>query len=523
MAMTPTPSPTPATSAGAAEPDAGRTTSFTLLRALANVRIWWREAVTQDVDQDEVIKEIRDESLYTARYVFMICMSAGIAVLGLLLSSPAVVIGAMLLSPLMSPIIGAGFALATGDFDWLRSCGRALLYGSVIAILFCALIVFLSPLQTVTQEIAARTRPNLFDLLVALFSALAGTYAMIRGKMGTIVGVAIATALMPPLAVVGFGLATFNWTVFGGSLMLFVTNLMTIALTATLMARLYGFDTRLSHKQTRVQDVSILVAFIALAIPLGLSLQQITWEARATNQVKATIEEAFVEDARVDQLEIIFDTEPLKIEASVFTPEFETNAEREVSRRLERLLEQPVDIEIDQFRVGTNPGAAEKAQLERARAEEQARQSAEEIARLAERLALVAGVKVNEVTIDRDNRRALADARNLPGLGWAGYRTLERRAAADLEGWDVRLRPPLAALPDIELDEEGAMGEAGTSQANLVQWAARRIRLPITMSGPEEPVAALAERYRKAGITVIIGENGPRDRIVVSWSSEDKP
>ena len=76
----------------------------------------------------------------------------------------------------------------------------------MVAILFCALIVMLSPLQNVTSEIAARTQPNLFDLMIALFSALAGAYAMIRGREGTIVGVAIATALMPPLAVVGFGL-----------------------------------------------------------------------------------------------------------------------------------------------------------------------------------------------------------------------------------------------------------------------------------------------------------------------------
>ena len=83
----------------------------------------------------------------------------------------------------------------------------------------------ISPIQTVTEEIAARTQPNLFDLLVALFSALAGSYAVIRGREGTIVGVAIATALMPPLAVVGFGLATLNWTVFGGALGLFIPNL----------------------------------------------------------------------------------------------------------------------------------------------------------------------------------------------------------------------------------------------------------------------------------------------------------
>jgi uncharacterized hydrophobic protein (TIGR00271 family) len=116
----------------------------------------------------------------------------------------------MLLSPLMGPIMGLGFALAIGDRDWLRQSGRTLLLGSLVAVVLCAVLVFLSPIQTITSEIAARTRPNLFDLFIALFSALAGAYAMIRGREGTIVGVAIATALMPPLTVVGFGLATSN-------------------------------------------------------------------------------------------------------------------------------------------------------------------------------------------------------------------------------------------------------------------------------------------------------------------------
>ncbi|MCB2051085.1 MAG: TIGR00341 family protein, partial [Novosphingobium sp.] len=222
-------------------------------------RFWWRQSVVGTVNQGEVIEKRREECALSARYLFMLMMSAGIAILGLLLSSPAVVIGAMLLSPLMGPIMGLGFALAIGDFGWTKQSAKSLAIGTVLSILFCAFIVFVSPLQTVTSEIASRTRPNLFDLLVALFSALAGAYAMIRGREGTVVGVAIATALMPPLAVVGFGLATLNGTVFWGALLLFFTNLMTIALTAAIMARLYGFRTSLSERNTQVQYLIIVV------------------------------------------------------------------------------------------------------------------------------------------------------------------------------------------------------------------------------------------------------------------------
>jgi uncharacterized hydrophobic protein (TIGR00271 family) len=175
--------------------------------------LWWKHHVTATVDHQKVVDQVHADAGWNGHYAFMTFMSAGISVLGLLLSSPAVVIGAMLISPLMGPIVGLGFAIATFDSVEIRRSAVALGLGTVLAIAFCAAIVALSPLQTVTDEIAARTRPNLFDLLVALFSGLAGAYAMIRGRHGTIVGVAIATALMPPLATIGFGIATWNSTV----------------------------------------------------------------------------------------------------------------------------------------------------------------------------------------------------------------------------------------------------------------------------------------------------------------------
>jgi len=289
-------------------------------------RKWWRDSVVGTVDQAEVIEKRREDCAMSARYMFMTAMSAGIAILGLLLSSPAVVIGAMLLSPLMGPIIGLGFALAIGDYGWLRQSAKSLAYGTLIAVALCALIVVMSPIQTVTAEIAARTRPNLFDLLVAVFSALAGAYAMIRGREGTIVGVAIATALMPPLAVIGFGLATWNWTVFSGALMLYITNLLAIALIAALMARLYGFRTSLSERQTQFQNIVIVVAFIALAVPLGISLRQIGWEAGASRQLQGEVMDVFDGQARLSQFDINFDAEPIEVSATVGTPELRGDA-----------------------------------------------------------------------------------------------------------------------------------------------------------------------------------------------------
>lgn len=118
----------------------------------------------------------------------MVLIACGIAMLGLLLSSQAVVIGAVLLSPLMGPIVELGFGLAVWDLLAMRRTLVALGLGIVVAVGFAALLVVLSPLQTETDEIAARTRPNLFDLVVALLSGLTGTFATLRSRQGAIVG-----------------------------------------------------------------------------------------------------------------------------------------------------------------------------------------------------------------------------------------------------------------------------------------------------------------------------------------------
>ena len=486
-------------------------------RAIAPFRRYWRDHVRAGVDHKEVVAKIATECPTTPRYMLMTMMSAGIAILGLLLSSPAVVIGAMLLSPLMSPILGVGFALATGKQKWLKISARSLALGSVAAVLFSALIVLVSPLETVTEEIAARTRPNLLDLLVALFSSIAGSYAMIRGREGTIVGVAIATALMPPLAVVGFGLATLNWTVFFGALGLFITNFLTIALTATMMARLYGFRTSLSTRQGWFQNVGIFVIFVAMAIPLGLTLRSIAFEANAQRIVASELASAFPSDAQVGTASINWESDPIQIDADVFTPEFRTGAEAEVARRLKDRLGRDVVVSLDQLRVGTDPGAAQQAELAQARAAEQAAATERQVTAMTDKMAVAAGVNRSEVMLDRDMRRITATARPLPGLTLEGYRELEQRIAAQAPGWTARLRPPALALPQIALGPEGPTAD-GLAAERTILWAAQRIGLPIVLVGPTEKTQALATRLREGGVEVAAVEPAAGSVIVAAWS-----
>jgi uncharacterized hydrophobic protein (TIGR00271 family) len=473
---------------------------------------WWREHVVRSVEHRPVVEKVQEDGGWSAHFAFMTLMSAGIAVLGLLLSSPAVVIGAMLISPLMGPIIGLGFALATFDSGELRRSLRAIALGVGMAIAFCAIIVILSPLQTVTDEIAARTRPNLFDLLVALFSGLAGTYAMIRGRHGTIVGVAIATALMPPIAVVGFGLATANWTVLAGSFLLFFTNLMTIAVAAAVLARIYGFAPDLSPRQTRLQATLIIVVLVALAAPLGLSLRQIAWEALASRQARDTVGAHFGADARISGMEIDYDAVPMEIAATVLTPRYKPAAEADLTKRLTVLLDRPVRLSIDQVR--TENGDAEAVEIAAARGSSTDRTAS----RVAERLALVAGVERDRVLIDRGAKRALVRASPLPGADMAAYQALEARVAASEQGWTINLVPPLTALPEVPFDGEEPT-EAGSRALGVAAWASRRLGVPVRATGAEARVKRALVALSEAGAQAVSDTSGSGSVVRLTWAT----
>lgn len=439
---------------------------------------WWRHSVVDTVNHLKVLDRIIEESGLSARFLFMTMMSAGIAVLGLLLSSPAVVIGAMLISPLMGPILGVGFALATFDFDELRRALTASAVGCVFAIAFTALIVLASPLQATTDEILARTRPNLFDLLVALFAALAGTFAIIRGRGETIVGVAIATALMPPLAVIGYGLATWNLPVLVGSLTLFGTNFFTIAFAATIMARLYGFGHRLSHRQTMLQTVVLLSAFLAMGVPLALALSQIAREALFVNQVRAELAASLGEGARISQLEVDFRRSPWEVRTVAIVPRSRAASVAALQARLSEQLARPLSLQLNQIYV--DPTEGERGQRDALTlANTTAVGTVDSSSRVAELVALAAGVPLDDVTIDSQHRRAVVAAAALPDAGLSTYFALERRAAAAAEGWTISILPPVRDLPSIAFaDGADSLDASGRAATVLSAWAAQRWNVP---------------------------------------------
>ena len=473
---------------------------------------WWRHHVIETVNHGDVIEKIFSDNGWTPRFAFMTLMSAGIAILGMLLSSPAVVIGAMLLSPLMSPIIGLGFSLALFDYREMRKSLITMASGTAAAILFTCMIVLMSPLQAPTAEIIARTRPNLFDLGVAMFAALAGAFAIIRGRGETIVGVAIATALMPPLAVVGYGLATWNLPVLGGAFALFFTNFVTIALSATVMARFYGFGYALSAQQSWTQTWLLLLVFTAMAVPLGISLKQIASEAVTISQVRSVLSSRFGASARVTQLDVDFSADPLIVRSVVIAPRDQIQKVSDVQGELTRRLDRPVKLQMDQVALEAGAGALAAQREELRQASDLAMRQNMAFNTLSHTVGLAAGVPAEAVTIDRNHRRATANAAPLPDATLGTYRALEQRVAAENDGWTIIVIPPPTPFPFIRFgDDDDSLSDTAREAVLTSAWAAKRWNLRaltvpgLTEPAPEDPT--LAQR-RAAAIAALLRQQG---------------
>lgn len=435
-----------------------------------------RAGLESSVDHAAVLAQVSEDAAISGHYLVMTIISAGIAILGLLLSSPAVVIGAMLISPLMGPIVGLGFGIALFDFDALKRSLISFGVGVVLAVGVSTLLVLVSPIQSVTSEIAARTRPNLFDLGVAVLAGLGATYAMIRGRQGAIVGVAIAVALMPPLAVVGFGLATLDRQVFLGAAFLFFTNFTAIAFAAAALARVYGFGHFLSPHQTWLQAGLVLSGLAILAAPLSVALRQIAWEAFASGQARQAIEEQFGADARVSQVDVDDKETPIQVTATVFTPEGQPHAEAAAGKVLEAKLGQAVHVDVEQVRV--TRGGADAAQLAASRIREARQRGAE----VSEQLALVSGRGTEDILVDASKRIARVTAAELPGATLESYRELEARVSAENPDWRIELIPPTgAAFPTVT---SGAARDEDLAQAiAAVVWGSKRLNLPVRVTG----------------------------------------
>ena len=231
----------------------------------------------------------------------ILILSMFIASIGLNMNSTAVIIGAMLISPLMGPILATGFGFATLNFTIMKSAKLRLSLQITIAVLASTLYFYISPVQTVTSELLARTEPNIFDVFIAIFGGLAGIIGQTRKTLDNVIpGVAIATALMPPLCTAGYGLANGNWHYFFGAGYLFFINAFFIFFASFIVLK--GVYSLPSHKQAeeinRRNQLIFLVIGLIMAIPSIYAGYDMTIKYSESNHIEQFIKTNINQDGR---------------------------------------------------------------------------------------------------------------------------------------------------------------------------------------------------------------------------------
>lgn len=218
----------------------------------------------------ELVQRIQSSSTWNFDFIALVCLSTLIATFGLIQNSAAVVIGAMLVAPLMTPLVGAGLALVQSNPQLIRGAARTLVLGFLLAFALAAITGLLVPGLTITDQIAARARPGVLDLLVAGLSGIAAAYAMTRKELSAALpGVAIAAALVPPISCAGIGLAAGEYWVTAGALLLFVSNIVAIVLGSTWSLWLTGVRVAHAHGTAGLWIFNVLVPLVAVTVMLG--------------------------------------------------------------------------------------------------------------------------------------------------------------------------------------------------------------------------------------------------------------
>ncbi|MGM9746940.1 MAG: DUF389 domain-containing protein [Paludibacteraceae bacterium] len=274
-----------------------------------DVRLYLKTLVDIDADCDAqaTIDNISRSVEFRGVNVWILAFAIVIASVGLNVNSTAVIIGAMLISPLMSPIMGIGLAIGISDNDLLRKSLRNLVIMVLISLLASTTYFLLTPLSDAQSELLARTKPTVFDVLIALFGGLAGIVATSRKqeKVTVVSGVAIATALMPPLCTAGYGLGTGQWIYFFGAFYLFFINSFFIALATFLMVRYLKFPRKhfVDAQHERKVRRSILVFSLIIIIPsifIGINvIRETSFNSQAIKYVSEMEHSAVLENVQI--------------------------------------------------------------------------------------------------------------------------------------------------------------------------------------------------------------------------------
>jgi uncharacterized hydrophobic protein (TIGR00271 family) len=283
---------------------------------------------------------LRENAKLNSSFLVMMILSTLIASFGLFGDSSPVIIGAMILAPIISPIVSFSMGMVRYDTDMLKTGIVTIIIGTIVALIFAAGVSIIIPLEVLTNEINARLTPNLLDMGIAVASGIAAAYAHAKeGIAKSLAGVAIAVALVPPLAVAGIGIGWWDWEVFSGAFLLYLTNLAGIIMFAGITFLLLGFA---PFKRARMGLVYTLIIISVVMIPLSLSFNRIRQEASITLKLEGTnFDEIYLRDVKVRT------GKPLMISLKLVSHEpIDSKEMGKIKEQIEEKIGQPIILEV---------------------------------------------------------------------------------------------------------------------------------------------------------------------------------
>lgn len=303
---------------------------------------WISHASTEEYK--DLFTQLRENSRPSQNYVVLMTLSVILATLGIFANSSPVIIGAMILAPLMSPIISLSMGVLRQDRSLIKKSLVTVGLGLFIGYLFAIILTFITPINDMNTEITSRIKPNIIDLGIAVISGAAGAYAHSREEIAkTLAGVAISVALVPPLAVSGIGIAWLNWEVFFGAFLLVLTNLTGMVLAGALTFLFTGYSPfRLARKGVLIS----LFVVLSLSVPLGYGFFKVVQE----NQMIRSINHNEINDIEIENVKVISNN-PLVMSVDLIVNKYPTedeidNVKKEISKKVGKDVELELGIRL---------------------------------------------------------------------------------------------------------------------------------------------------------------------------------
>jgi len=289
--------------------------------------------------KEKVLENVTANISFRGANLWILACAIVVASVGLNVNSTAVIIGAMLISPLMGPIVGAGFALGTYDFGLLKKSLKNLLIATLVSLFVSFLYFLLSPFKEAQSELLARTSPNIYDVLIAFFGGLVGVIAITRVEKGNpIPGVAIATALMPPLCTAGYGLAIGNISYFGGAMYLYTINCFFICISTFVIVKFLKYPSveflNEGKKKRITRTITLLI--LVMIVPSSYLAYALLQEKKFTQQVNSFIQKELVQKGYTLIYEKThFNRRPKKVEVAFLDKKFTLEELTELKGKME--------------------------------------------------------------------------------------------------------------------------------------------------------------------------------------------